>query len=139
MIVSNPAVLLHMASTRKQTRRKKEIQPDNRKPLSEVERQELKEFVYFSLGEERLSVWEANFVNHIKQLIHFDKVFISEKQWRVIGEIKEKLHYDRPDDPLPYIDTDGIEENIDEDGFVIRSQITRFENDQEFVDSFFMA
>jgi hypothetical protein len=47
----------------------------------------------FALGDPKLTPYEANFVNGIKQRLQFDPMYISKKQENIIDQIKEKLGY----------------------------------------------
>lgn len=95
---------------------------------------ELQNFVRFGLGDDHLTAWEENFLNTIKQLMRQDTVRLTFKQCDIIGEIKAKLHFDRPDDPLPPIDPDGLVENDDPDGWPLEdpaSDDARWERDDQ--------
>jgi hypothetical protein len=88
-------------------------------PLSALDRDALKAFVDFSIGDPHLTAYEENFVNSMKQRLLNRTIFVSIKQAKIITQIKEKLHYNQPNVPLPPIDPDGIEPNNDPDGLSI--------------------
>jgi hypothetical protein len=77
----------------------------------------LRAFVYWALGDGHLSSWEENLLNSVKLLLFNDTVWLSQKRLAKVQEIKDKLHYDRPDAPLAALDPDGIEPNDDPDGW----------------------
>jgi hypothetical protein len=79
------------------------------------ERQALREFVDFARGNPRLTWWEEYFLCSMNRRLYRRLIWVTLKQQEIIGQIKEKLHYDQPDVPLPPIDPDGIEENDDSD------------------------
>jgi hypothetical protein len=57
-------------------------------------------------------------------------VWLTDKQQVIVRQIKDKLHYERPQVPLPPIDPDGIEENDDPDGWpTTRPPTDPFEDD----------
>ena len=101
-------------------------------PLSPAEVQSLRDFVIlFALGDGHLTAWEENFLNDLKISLSQPPVWLSEKQQAVVLQIKDKLHYDRPDVPLPPIDPDGLEENDDPDGGpVTRRGVDQFQDDE---------
>lgn len=78
---------------------------------------DLRRFVLFAIGDPHNSVWEDRFINDLYQMVWSDKLRLTGKQWTKVGEIKDKLRFDRPDDPLPPVDPDGIVENQDPDGW----------------------
>jgi hypothetical protein len=126
----------------KRKSKKKTVKTESPKkmPLSDIERQELKDFARFSIGDPHLTVFEENFVNRMKQISDYNKTYISEKQNKIIDQIKQKLHYDHPEDQLDPVDMDGVDEDndpdgydVDPDGFPIRreSDIALY---QDFID-----
>lgn len=78
---------------------------------------ELRRFVLFAIGDPHNSIWEDRFISDLYQVVWTHKLTLSSKQWTKIGEIKNKLRFDHPDDPLPKVDPDGIVENLDPDGW----------------------
>ncbi len=111
-------------------------------PLTDLDREALRAFVYYSIGDGHLSSWEENFLNTIKRLLQQPVVFVTKKQEAIISQIKEKLHYNKPDEPLPPIDPDGIVENTDPDGYSIDPDvypIERANDEQDDTDLSFLA
>lgn len=53
-------------------------------------------FVDFALGDPRLSVWEANFVNSMGLLAQAEWPTLTERQLAVVEQISEKLGFGRP-------------------------------------------
>src|SRR5271154_6935365 len=99
--------------------------------LTPDEVRSLWDFVRYGLGHPHLTAWEENFLNGVKHRLYTQAVWLSDKQQAVIQQIKDKLHYDRQDVPLPSIDPDGIEENDDPDGWpVVRDRLDQFEDDE---------
>ena len=95
----------------------------------------LRTFVYFALGDGHLSSWEENFLNSMKHRLYQQAVWMSAKEQLILQQIKDKLHYDRPDDPLPPIDPDGIEDDTDADGWPVeRQQADGFGDDDDLPD-----
>jgi hypothetical protein len=87
-------------------------------PLSPDEMQAFGDFVVsYALGNARLTWFEENFLNTMKHRLYRQVVWLSDKEQVIIRQIKDKLHYDRQDVPLPPIDLDGVEENDDPDGW----------------------
>ncbi len=80
------------------------------------EKEALRDFVLFALGSPYLTWWEELFLCSMNQRLYRRAVWVTLKQQAIILQIKEKLHYDKPDVPLPPIDPDGVEENDDPDG-----------------------
>src|SRR4051812_30088268 len=114
---------------------KKSEPPTAQPSLSPDEMQSLRAFVQFALGDEHLTSWEENFLNSLKHRLYQQAMWLTGKQQAIVRQIKDKLHYDHPDDPLPPIDPDGIEENIDPDGWPIpRQPVRAFEDDDELFD-----
>ena len=106
-----------------------------RPPLSSDEMQSLRDFVRFGLGDGHLTVWEENFLNAVKHRLYRQAVWLSNKEQVKVQQIKDKLHHDRPDVPLPPIDPDGIEPNDDPDGWpVVPDLVDQFEDDGELPD-----
>jgi len=102
-----------------------------RSPLSPDEVGALREFTYYGLGDGRLSWWEENFLNHIKYLLRSEAVWLSDRQQAKVHQLKDKLHYDRQDVPLPPIDPDGVEENDDpDDSPAVPTLVDRFRDDE---------
>jgi hypothetical protein len=118
--------------SKKRKSRKKEREPDGQQPpLTPDEVRSLWEFVRDGLGNPHLTAWEENFLNGVKHRLYSQAVWLSDKQQAIIRQIKDKLHYDRPDVPLPPIDPDGIEENDDPDGWpMARDRVDQFEDDE---------
>jgi hypothetical protein len=81
------------------------------------EKESLREFVNFARGSPYLTWWEEKFLSSMNQRLYRRAIWVTLKQQAIILQIKEKLHYDRPDLPLPPIDPDGVEENDDPDGW----------------------
>jgi hypothetical protein len=103
--------------------------------LSADEMQSLRAFVGFALGDPHLTSWEENFLNGIKHRLYQQAMWLTDKQQVIVQQIKDKLHYDRPDDLLPPMDPDGIEENTDPDGWPMERQPVRaFDDDDELFD-----
>jgi hypothetical protein len=101
--------------------------------LSPDETRSLRDFVYYALGDGHLTAWEENFLNSIKHLVHRQVVWLADKQQAIIRQLKDKLHYDRQDVPLPRIDPDGVYENDDPDGWpVVRDEVDPFQGDERF-------
>ncbi len=100
--------------------------------LSPEERQSLLKFVRFGLGDGRLKPWEEQFLSGRHQELYGQAVWLTHKQQVKVQEIKDKLHYDRPDVPLPPIDPDGVEETDDPDGWpVLRDDaVDPFDDDE---------
>jgi len=98
--------------------------------LSPEERQSLRDFVRFALGDGDLTAWEENFLNGMKQRLYRQAVWLTGKQQVVLQQLKDKLRYDRRHDPLPPIDPDGVEAAVDPDAErVVRDWL---EDDQLF-------
>jgi hypothetical protein len=103
--------------------------------LSPDEMQSLRTFVMFALGDGHLTSWEENFLNSMKHRLYQQAVWLTDKQQAIVQQIKDKLHYDRPDDPLPPVDPDGIEDATDPDGWpIIREPVRAFDDDDELFD-----
>jgi hypothetical protein len=114
---------------------KKSEPPAAQPTLSPDEMQSLRAFMRFALGDAHLTSWEENFLNSMKHRLYQQAMWLTDKQQAIVRQIKDKLHYDRPDDPLPPIDPDGIEENTDPDGWPTPRQAVRaFEDDDELFD-----
>lgn len=93
--------------------------------------QALHDFVRFGLGHPYLTAWEENFLNGLKHRLYTEAVWLTDRQQAIIGRIKAKLHYDRPDDPLPPLDPDGIADDDDPDGWpVVRGWADQFDDDE---------
>jgi len=100
--------------------------------LSPDERQSILNFVRFGLGDGRLRSWEERFLSDRHQELYGKAVRLTNKQHAKVQEIKDKLHYDRQDVPLPPIDPDGVEENDDRDGWpVVRDDAGDLSEDEE--------
>jgi hypothetical protein len=103
--------------------------------LSPDEMQSLRAFVWFALGDPHLTAWEENFLNDMKHRLYQQAMWLTDKQQAIVQQIKDKLHHDHPDDPLPPMDPDGIEENTDPDGWPVQRQPVRaFDDDDELFD-----
>ncbi len=82
------------------------------------------------MGDPHLTRWEEDFLNGMKHRLHDHAVWLSEKERSKVQQIKDKLHYERQDIPMPPIDPDGVEENDDPDGWpVVRVTTDQFEDD----------
>lgn len=92
-------------------------------PLSPEDLCALRTFVNYALGDEHLTVWEENFVNNLKHKLFRPVTRLSTRELVKIDQIKAKLHYNRPEVPLPKIDPDGVEVNEDPDGWPIEEEI----------------
>jgi hypothetical protein len=104
-------------------------------PLSPEQMQALRAFVRSALGDGRVTAWEENFLNGIKHRLNCQSMWLTDRQQAIVQEIKDKLHYDRPDVPLPPIDPDGIEENEDVPGQpVARRPDDQFEDNDDLFD-----
>lgn len=89
-----------------------------RPPLSPIEVEAFTDRVRFCHGEDRLSQWEAGFINSMKYWAYNqaswklpedrEPIWITDKQAGKLKEILDKLHFDHPNLPLPGIDQDGI-------------------------------
>jgi hypothetical protein len=102
-----------------------------RPPLNRDALISLRDFVSWGLGDGHNSWWEENFLNSIKHLTYNPPVWLSDKQQVKLQEIKDKLHFDRQDVPLPPIDPDGVEENDDPDRWpTVRGSADQFEDDE---------
>jgi hypothetical protein len=103
--------------------------------LSPDEMQSLRAFVMFALGDGHLTSWEENFLNSMKHRLYQQAVWLTDKQQAIVQQIKDKLHYDHPDDPLSPIDPDGIEDETDPDGWpMVRQPVRAFDDDDELFD-----
>ncbi|PPQ35007.1 hypothetical protein [Rhodopila globiformis] len=103
--------------------------------LSPDDMQSLRSFVLFALGDPHLTAWEENFLNDMKHRLYQQAMWLTDRQQAIVRQIKDKLHYDHPDDPLPPIDPDGIEENVDPDGWpTARQPVRAFDDDDELFD-----
>jgi hypothetical protein len=114
-----------------------------RRPLSPDEIQSLRQFVLWALGDGRLTAYEENFLNDRKHQIYRaphpsgrtgdEAMWLSDKQKAIIRQIKDKLHYDCQEVPLPPIDPDGIVENDDPDGWPMATEVVdQFEDEELF-------
>jgi hypothetical protein len=93
--------------------------------------QALWDFVRFGLGHPYLTAWEENFLNGVKHRLYAEAVWLTDKQHAIVRQIKDKLHYDRPDDPLPPLDPDGIHDDDDPDGWpAVRTWADPFDDDE---------
>ena len=91
--------------------------------------------VSYALGNARLTWFEENFLNPMKRRFYRQVVWLSDKEQVVIQQIKDKLHYDRQDVPLPSIDLDGVEANDDPDGWpTVRDDAVDQSEDDALVD-----
>jgi hypothetical protein len=106
-----------------------------RPPLPPDEVKSLRDFLASALGHSRLTWYEEGFLNSMKQRLYRPTIWLSDKEQVILQQIKDKLHYDRPDVPLPSIDPDGVEENNDPDGWpVVQDLANQFEDDEELLD-----
>ena len=104
-----------------------------RPPLSTDEAQSLRAFVRFALGDGHLTAWEENFLNCLKHSLYRPAAWLSSRQWAIVRQLQDKLHFDRQDVPLPPIDPDGIEEIHDSDGWPVNAPAAdRFEDEEPF-------
>jgi hypothetical protein len=95
--------------------------------LSPDEMRSLLTFVRYALGDARLTRYEEQFLcdRHIE--LYGQVVRLTDKQWEIVRQIKEKLQRV----PLPS-DTGEIEEDDDPDEPVAREPVDEF-GDEEFV------
>jgi hypothetical protein len=122
---------------RKSRKRATKREPSGPPPLPPDEVRSLRDFIKDVIGHDRLTWWEAGFINDRKYLIYLSEdqlrtqaVWLTDKQQVIVRQIKDKLHYERPQVPLPPIDPDGIEENDDPDGWpTTRPPTDPFEDD----------
>ena len=71
----------------------------------------------------------------MKYRLYRQAMWLTDKQQVIVQQIKDKLHYDRPDVPPPPIDPDGVEENDDPDGWpAVRDVADPFGEDDELPD-----
>ncbi len=97
--------------------------------------QSLRVFVRWALGDGHLTGYEENFLNDMKYRLYRQAMWLTDKQQVIVQQIKDKLHYDRPDVPPPPIDPDGVEENDDPDGWpAVRDVADPFGEDDELPD-----
>ena len=80
---------------------------------------DLRGLIRYALGDPHLSSWEENFLNGAKQRLWRESVQFTPKQEVKLAEIRAKLHYDKQHIPLPPIETDGLVENDDPDGWPV--------------------
>jgi hypothetical protein len=122
-------------STKRRPKRKRDEPVVAQPPLLPDEVKSLRDFLAFALGRPHLTWYEENFLNSIKHRLYRQAIWLTDKQQAILQQIKDKLHYDRPDIPLPPTDPDGIEENDDPDGWpVVRDLANQFEDDDELLD-----
>jgi hypothetical protein len=127
--------MLANESTRRRSKRKRDESVVVQPPLSPDEVKSLRDFLAFALGHPRLTWYEEGFLNSRKYQLYGQAIWLTDKQQAILQQIKDKLHYDRPDIPLPPIDPDSIEENDDPDGWpVVRDLANQFEDDDELLD-----
>jgi hypothetical protein len=105
------------AGTRKRnrTKRVREQPPRDWITYSQLEKERLRDFVYFALGDPKMTPFEANFINGMKLRLQFDPMYISRKQTAILEQIKEKLHYNNPESS-DNVETDYLDMEIDEYG-----------------------
>jgi hypothetical protein len=109
----------------KKAKSKGKNQAERGPEMEPIQREVLKEFVYFCVGDPRLTAWEANFINSMKLKIHMAKPMVTVNQANIIEEIKEKVNFRDANRTIPEVDLvvetadpDGYE--MDADGFIIR-------------------
>jgi hypothetical protein len=75
-------------------------------------------------GDPRISAFEENVLKGFKSRFEEPIIALSEKQWRIIEDIRRKTYFCVPGGPPP-IDIDGIVENDDPDGLPPERHSTR--------------
>lgn len=71
--------------------------------------------IRYATGDGRVSSLEHNVMIKLKRRLIEPTIAVSQKQWRVVEEIKRKTWFGQSSDP-PLIDPDGLVENEDPDG-----------------------
>jgi hypothetical protein len=114
----------------KRTRKKKVSEPVVRDSISYhgLEKERLRDFIMFALGDPLLTPYEANFVNGLKHRLIFDPMYISKKQEAIIEQIKEKLHYNKREVPQIRQDDDYVEPEMEVDEFGNWSVKNKYDN-----------
>jgi hypothetical protein len=127
--------MLANESTGRKSRGKKREPVVAQPSLSPDERQSLRVFVRWALGDGHLTGYEENFLNSMRYRLHRQAMWLTDKQQVIVQQIQDKLHYGRPDVPPPPIDPDGVEENDDPDGWpAVRGLADPFGDDDELPD-----
>jgi hypothetical protein len=120
-------------STKRKSRKKGGAKrpPPGPPPLSPDEKQLLRAFVRFGLGDGHLTPWEEKFLSDRHLELYGQIVWLTDKQQASLQQIKDKLNYDRQHIPLSPIDPDGVEENDDPDVWPVVTAIADpFEDDE---------
>ena len=104
-------------STKRKPSRKRREPLVARRLLPPDEMRALRHFVRYGLGGGHLTRYEEQFLSDRHLELYGQVVWLTDKQEVIIRQIKDKLHYDCQDVPLPPIDPDGIVENDDPDGW----------------------
>jgi hypothetical protein len=110
--------MVNNSTKRKPNRTRREPVTTGRS-LPPGEMQSLKGFVRYGLGDGHLTTYEEQFLSDRHLELYGQAMWLTDKQEVIIRQIKDKLHYDCQDVPLPSIDPDGIVENDDPDGWPV--------------------
>lgn len=74
--------------------------------------------------------WEEAFLSGLNHVLYRPRIWLTVKQQAKMEEIKDKLHFEHPDDPLPAIDPDGVQENDDPDGWPQADCVAAFDEEE---------
>jgi hypothetical protein len=76
---------------------------------------DLESLIRHASGDGRVSSLGENIMANLKYRLHEPVIAISEKRWRIIEEIRQKMRFGLPGEPSP-LDPDGLPDDQDPDG-----------------------
>ena len=93
---------------------------------------ELVELYLHATGDEKVSALEENVLSRLRRRSDEPIIAVSERLWRIIGEIKQKTRFGLPDEPSPSA-PDSPNEYEDPDGLPSESDQTEVDHAREWV------
>lgn len=97
--------------------------------LEGTEMMNLARLISHAKGHPRASALAENVMVTLQRRLGEPVIALSEKQWRIIEDVKQKTHFDLPGEPTP-MDIDGVVENDDPDGWPLKNNGSEFDQAQ---------